>query len=72
MIKAAVFDAIGRHARALIATWFSELPVASWFLRRTGQTLGHPDDTLRLLREGELVLVFPEGSRGTEPAWRQI
>ena len=71
MIKLAVFDAIDRHARALIATWFGELPVASWFLRRTGQTQGHPDDTLRLLRAGELVLVFPEGIRGTGKPWSE-
>ncbi len=71
MIKVAVFDAVDRHARALIASWFGELPVASWFLRRTGQTLGHPDDTLRLLRAGEMVLVFPEGVRGTGKPWSE-
>jgi 1-acyl-sn-glycerol-3-phosphate acyltransferase len=65
MIKVAVFEATERHARALIAAWFGGLPVVSWLLRRTGQTLGHPDDTLRLLRAGELVLVFPEGVKGT-------
>jgi 1-acyl-sn-glycerol-3-phosphate acyltransferase len=71
MITVAVFDAVERHARALIATWFGALPVASWFLRRSGQTLGHPDDTLRLLRGGELVLVFPEGVRGTGKPWSE-
>jgi 1-acyl-sn-glycerol-3-phosphate acyltransferase len=71
MIKVAVFDAVDRHARALVATWFSELPVASWFLRRTGQAPGHPDDTLRLLRGGELVLVFPEGVKGTGKPWNE-
>jgi 1-acyl-sn-glycerol-3-phosphate acyltransferase len=71
MVKVAVFDAVDRHARALIAAWFGELPVASWFLRRTGQTLGHPDDTLRLLRAGEMVLVFPEGVRGTGKHWSE-
>jgi 1-acyl-sn-glycerol-3-phosphate acyltransferase len=41
------------------------MPMLSWFLRRTGQTVGHPDDTRRLLERDELVLVFPEGVKGT-------
>jgi 1-acyl-sn-glycerol-3-phosphate acyltransferase len=44
---------------------FMGTPMLSWFLRRTGQTVGHPDDTRRLLERDELVLVFPEGVKGT-------
>src|SRR5438045_9266243 len=54
-----------RHARALVASLFMGMPFLSWFLRRTGQTVGHPDDTRRLLERDQLVLVFPEGVRGT-------
>lgn len=71
MIKVAVFDEVERHARALAATWFGELPVASWLLRRTGQTPGLRDDSQRLLAAGELVLVFPEGVRGTGKPWNE-
>jgi 1-acyl-sn-glycerol-3-phosphate acyltransferase len=67
MIKTAVFaeHPHPRHVRALVAGLFLGMPVLSWFLRRTGQTVGHPDDTRRLLELDELVLVFPEGVRGT-------
>jgi len=67
MIKTAVFaeHPHPRHVRALVASLFMGMPALSWFLRRTGQTVGHPDDTRRLLERDELVLVFPEGVRGT-------
>src|SRR5438132_4426414 len=65
MIEVAVYDETDRIPRALVASWFGGLPVLSRLLRRTGQTTGHPDDSVRLLRAGQLVLVFPEGVRGT-------
>jgi 1-acyl-sn-glycerol-3-phosphate acyltransferase len=73
MIKTAIFEhhPNPRHARALIATLFFTLPMMSWFLRRTGQTVGHPDDTLRLLEQDQLVLVFPEGVKGTGKPFKE-
>ena len=72
MIKVALFEeGVDRHARALIADWFFGLPMLSWFLRRTGQTLGNQRDTHRLLTSGELVLVFPEGVKGTGKPWSE-
>src|SRR5712692_2802978 len=67
MIKTALFaeHPQPRHVRALVASLFMGMPMLSWFLRRTGQTVGHPDDTRRLLERDELVLVFPEGVKGT-------
>jgi 1-acyl-sn-glycerol-3-phosphate acyltransferase len=71
MVKTALFEKHPepRHARALVASFFLGLPGLSWFLRRTGQTVGHPDDAHRLLERDELVLVFPEGVKGTGKGW---
>jgi 1-acyl-sn-glycerol-3-phosphate acyltransferase len=73
MIKTAVFSEHPhpRHVRALVASTFMGMPVLSWFLRRTGQTVGHPEDTRRLLERDELVLVFPEGVRGTGKKFKE-
>jgi 1-acyl-sn-glycerol-3-phosphate acyltransferase len=72
MIKTAIFaeHPQPRHVRALVASLFMGMPMLSWFLRRTGQTVGHPDDTRRLLERDELVLVFPEGVKGTGKAFK--
>lgn len=71
MIACAVHEQTDRFTRPLIAAWFGSLPMLSWFLRRAGGTLGHPDDTMRLLGRGEIVLVFPEGVRGTGKPYRE-
>ncbi len=54
-----------RHARALVLDGLFSMPGASWLVRRTGNTLAHNADALRLLESDELVLVFPEGAKGT-------
>ena len=54
-----------RHARALVLNGLFSMPAASWLIRRTGNTMAHNDDARRLLERDELVLVFPEGAKGT-------
>jgi 1-acyl-sn-glycerol-3-phosphate acyltransferase len=66
MIRVGIFDEHPqpRHARALILNGLFAIPLGSWFMRRTGNTLAHPNDAERLLEDDELVLVFPEGAKG--------
>ena len=59
-----------RHARALVLNGLFSLPGASWLMRRTGNTLAHNADARRLLESDELVLVFPEGAKGTGKPYR--
>ncbi len=51
---------------------FRTLPVVGTLWSRTGGVLAHPDNAYRLLREqGQLVLVFPEGSKGPAKHYSQ-
>lgn len=59
-----------RHARALVLNGLFSMPGASWLMRRTGNTLAHNADARRLLENDELVLVFPEGDKGTGKPYR--
>jgi 1-acyl-sn-glycerol-3-phosphate acyltransferase len=44
---------------------FKTMPVVGTLWSRVGGVVAHPDNAYRLLREqGQLVLVFPEGSKG--------
>ncbi len=54
-----------RLPHAMIDKFIHEFPGASKFMSRTGQFTGNPDQAIRLLRADRLLLVFPEGARGT-------
>ncbi len=53
-----------RLIRNLYATWFSTLPFIATVLERGGQVLANVENGTRLLENGELVSVFPEGTKG--------
>lgn len=53
-----------RHLRLLGADFIFRTPVLSEFARKSGATLACNPDAERMLREGEIVGVFPEGFKG--------
>lgn len=53
-----------RAARMLVFEWLAGLPFAASLLQKTGMVVAHPANGERLLLEGNLVGVFPEGPRG--------
>lgn len=53
-----------RVVRAMIEKFFSLQPFINVLMTRSGQLTGLPENCERLLRDDELILVFPEGARG--------
>ncbi len=64
MTAVTVFDHTGRHLRPLGADLVFKLPLVADLARRGGATLACNDDAERMLREGQLVGVWPEGFKG--------
>jgi 1-acyl-sn-glycerol-3-phosphate acyltransferase len=72
MTKVALLDEhpTHRNLRELAADLALRLPVIGELARKTGNTLGHDDDAVRLLSGGELVGVWPEGYKGIGKPFR--
>lgn len=73
MTKVALLDdhPAHRNLRELAADLALRLPVIGELARKTGNTLAHDDDAVRLLQEGELVGVWPEGYKGIGKPFRE-
>ncbi|MFO0677501.1 MAG: 1-acyl-sn-glycerol-3-phosphate acyltransferase [Polyangiaceae bacterium] len=54
-----------RLAQGMAEKFINQTPFASQWSSRTGQFPGLPEHAKRLLEEDRLLLVFPEGARGT-------
>jgi 1-acyl-sn-glycerol-3-phosphate acyltransferase len=67
MTQIAILDEHPAHRalRMLGADLVFSMPVVSEFARKSGATLACTEDAERLLREGDLVGVWPEGFKGT-------
>ena len=59
-----------RHLRLLAADLAISMPVIGPLARKSGNTLAHDDDARRLLDNGDLVGVFPEGFKGVGKLYR--
>jgi 1-acyl-sn-glycerol-3-phosphate acyltransferase len=54
-----------RLAQGMAEKFLNLVPFASQFTSRTGQLTGLPEHAERLLKDERLLMVFPEGARGT-------
>jgi 1-acyl-sn-glycerol-3-phosphate acyltransferase len=60
-----------RLAQGMAEKFINSFPVASLWTSRTGQFTGLPEHALRLLEDDRLLMVFPEGARGTAKLYKE-
>ena len=54
-----------RLAQGMVDRFINRMPFASLYASRTGNFTGTPESALELLEAERLLMIFPEGSRGT-------
>lgn len=59
-----------RLAQGMVEKFLTRLPFASEWMNKTGQFTGLPEHAVRLLQDERLLMVFPEGARGTAKLYR--
>jgi 1-acyl-sn-glycerol-3-phosphate acyltransferase len=60
-----------RWPRPMVLNWAFELPFLSFFMRKVGGVPASPFNATRLLEQDEIVMVFPEGVKGTGKPFRE-
>ena len=72
VIMHGIEEELGRPVYGLAENLFRALPVVGTMWSRVGGVAAHPENAYRLLRdEGQLVLVFPEGTKATGKTYDQ-
>lgn len=59
-----------RAVKAMIEKVFQRVPLVNVFMTRVGQITGLPENCEKLLSDEELLMVFPEGARGSGKLWK--
>lgn len=60
-----------RLAQGMVEKFLNSVPFSSMWSSRLGQLTGLPEHALHLLHEDRMLLVFPEGSRGTAKLYKE-
>lgn len=60
-----------RLAQGMAEKFINRLPFAGWMSWRLGQFTGLPEHAVRLLEDERLLMVFPEGARGTAKLYKE-
>lgn len=60
-----------RLAQGMIEKFMNRIPFMSMLSNKTGQFTGLPEHAIRLLEDDRLLMVFPEGSKGTAKLYKE-
>lgn len=60
-----------RLAQGMVERFLHKFPVSSLWASRTGQFTGLPEHARRLLEDDRLLMIFPEGARGTAKLYNE-
>lgn len=60
-----------RLAQGMVEKFLNGVPFFNEWTNRTGQFTGLPEHAVRLLEDDRLLLVFPEGARGTAKLYKE-
>jgi len=60
-----------RLAQGMVEKFLQTMPFVANFSNRLGQFIGLPEHCIRLLEDDRLLMVFPEGARGTAKLYRE-
>ena len=60
-----------RLAQGMVEKFINKVPFWSQWSNRTGQFTGLPEHAIQLLQDDRLVMVFPEGARGTAKLYKE-
>lgn len=59
-----------RHAHGMVEKFANKMPFLSTLFSRLGQLTGLPEHAVQLLQSDRVLMVFPEGARGTGKLYR--
>src|SRR5581483_1383071 len=59
-----------RLVRAMVERWFPRLPFIYELFSRCGAVLGDPINCRNLLEDDQVIVVFPEGAKGSGKVWK--
>lgn len=73
MVIASMFFAMDppRLAQGMVEKFLARTPFAAMWLSRCGQFPGLPEHAVKLLEDERLLMVFPEGARGTAKLYKE-